>query len=149
MTQTLSSLKREIYWMILNNKKNSLMSSSHLAILSLLWISNKWNKFSAPEHYFSTWLLSLYINIYFASNEQEPAYSIHKNLFQWKWPTVTVTTAKMHHPLFHCTHIFCFTSIHILQALMNASDCNFFNMNDFNGIPLLHTHFKFKHHSET
>ena len=41
-----------------------------------------------------------------------------KNPHQQKWPTVTVTTAEMHHPLPHCV-----VSISVQQAMMNVSGC--------------------------
>jgi len=49
-----------------------------------------------------------------------------KNLCQWSWPIVTVTTAEMHHWAPHCADIHCLVSIKIQQALRNVSGCQFF-----------------------
>ena len=54
----------------------------------------------------------------FASDEQEPACHAHKNLHQWRQPTVT--TAEMHHLPPQCVHIHYLFSINIQQALVNV-----------------------------
>jgi len=49
------------------------------------------------------------------------------------WPSrmwlvfhVAVTTAETHCPQLHCAHTHCLDSIHIQQALMKVTECNFF-----------------------
>jgi len=50
----------------------------------------------------------------FIRNEQEAACRSHKNLFQQRWPTVTVTTTETRHPPHHCAHIHC-----LVQQVLN------------------------------
>ena len=59
-----------------------------------------------------------------ASDQQEPACCVCKNLHQQKW--LTTTTAKMHHPLSHCAHIYCLFSRNVQQASVNVNGRHFF-----------------------
>ena len=77
----------------------------------------------------------------FTRDEWEPVCCTHQNLHQWSYPTVTVTTAKMHHPLPHCL-----LSINFQKALINVNRCNFFYTEKFSDSPLLHTHYHVRCH---
>ena len=60
----------------------------------------------------------------FTSVEEDPACCAHKNLHQYRLPTVTVTTTvEAHHLPSPCVHIH---SINIQQMLLNVSVCIFF-----------------------
>ena len=78
----------------------------------------------------------------FSSDEEEPARHAHKDLHQWKWPSI----AEMHHPLPHCAHIHCLVTINIQQVSMNVNRCNFFCMEEFNSTPLLHKRIHVRRH---
>ena len=58
---------------------------------------------------------------------------------------ITATTAEMHHPLHYYVPIHCLFSMNVQQALMNVSEWNYFLMEEFNDLPLLHMHFLVKH----
>ena len=82
----------------------------------------------------------------FTSEVQEPACHAHNNLHHWKWPTVAVSTAEMHHPPLHCAHIHWVVSIKVQQVLMNVTGCHFFHLEEFSDTPLLHLYFHVRCH---
>ena len=59
----------------------------------------------------------------FASNEQEPACCACRNLYQWRWPTVT--TDETHHPLHYCAHIHCLVSLNFSKCQWMSVGANF------------------------
>ena len=79
-----------------------------------------------------------------ASDQQEPACCVCKNLHQQKW--LTTTTAKMHHPLSHCTHIHCLDSINVHKHWWISVGA-IFSMEEFSATPSLHMHFHVRHRS--
>ena len=78
---------------------------------STIWYSKFSN--SKYSHHHLLYILS--------SKEQEPACHAHENLCLWRWSTVTVVSAEMHHPLPHCAHIHCLVSTNVQQVSMNVS----------------------------
>ena len=64
-----------------------------------------WSKFSVTKHNFSP-LPPLAMHFH----QQMPAYCSCNNLHQHMWPTVSVTTAEMHHSPPHCARIHCLVS---------------------------------------
>jgi len=70
--------------------------------------------------------------------------TLTKSLYRWRCPTVTAV--EMHHLPPHCAHTHCLVLINIQQVSVNASGCNFFHMEKFSGISLLHMHFHVRHH---
>ena len=56
----------------------------------------------------------------FTSNKQEPACQAHYNLCQWRWTTVTITTAETPQPPAHCARI------HRLSASVSLCQCKLF-----------------------
>ena len=83
----------------------------------------------------------------FTSDEQKPAcFCVCKYLYHWRWPTLSVTTAEMHHPPPHCVHIHCLVSRNIQQASVNVSGHRFFHMEEFSDTTFLHKHFYVRHH---
>jgi len=83
----------------------------------------------------------------FTSEEQEPVCHAYKNLYQQRWPTVTVATAETHCPPPCCAHIYCSVTIDVQQALIGVSGCHFFRVKKFSFTPLFHPHFHVRHHS--
>ena len=74
--------------------------------------------------------------------------SMHATLVkmhQWRWLTVTVTTAGTHHSQPHCTHIRCLVTVNIQETLMNVCGCLFFYMEEFSRTSLPHMHFHVRH----
>ena len=69
-----------------------------------------------------------------------------KNLHQWRWPTVTVTTAETHHPPLHYADIHCLVSINTQQASMNVSGCHLFCMEELHSTSLLYRYFHVRRH---
>jgi len=80
----------------------------------------------------------------FTNNELEAVCHTHKDLYQQRWPTVTL--AETHHPSLHCAHIHCLVSINVQKVSMNVSGCHFFCMEEFNGTLLLHSYFQVRCH---
>ena len=65
---------------------------------------------------YQPWFFSIVtaINCPFLSAKNKILHSaLVKNLHQWRWPTIAVTTAEIHHPLPHCAHIHFLVSINI------------------------------------
>ena len=61
----------------------------------------------------------------------------------WRWPTVTVTAAKTHHPQPHCDDIPCLVYINVQQAAVNVSGCYFLYIKELNSTPLLYMYSHF------
>jgi len=59
---------------------------------------------------------------------------------------VAVTKAETHHSLPHCAHIHYFVPINIHQDSMNINGFNFFYMEEFSDVLLLHTYFHVRCH---
>ena len=82
----------------------------------------------------------------FNSNKQQPACCTRKNLHYWKWPTVTVATAEMHHLSPYCAHIHCSISMNIQQTSVKVSGCNSSCVKEFSSSRLLDPHFYVRCH---
>jgi hypothetical protein len=63
----------------------------------------------------------------------------------WPMSCITFTTAETHHPLPHCSHIFCLVSVNVQQASMNVNGCNFSAWRN-SVTPLLCMHFHVRCH---
>ena len=83
----------------------------------------------------------------FASCEQEPACHTRNHLYQWKWPTVSIATAEMHHSEPHRAPIPCLVSRNIHQVSVHAMHA-IFSMwkNSVTQEFMLQTHFQVGHH---
>ena len=69
------------------------------------------------------------------------------NLHQWRWSTVAVTTAEMHHPSPHCaTFIVCSPEVFSKHQCILVGAI-FFCMGEFNSTPLCYMHFHVRCHS--